>query len=381
MNKKLINYVVMEKDSGFVSSKSLFRSEDIVAATIAKSQEINLRVITDTMRKMPKFNGKIECISNNIPSNYMDDTDYYKGIPVVDNCVYVKHFDPLVVYNTMRLKGFKTLLCYNTCNTNRGANVKTGSLHIEAEICRRSNLFGALSRIDRANYPLNTGTLLAFQDITVFKTSNYKYLKKEETFKANMLGSVFLKSPGSMYVDDQECYELDAQRQKTRKTLSEIVKYANREGYQSVIFHQLGVETNSIHPIDEFIELLKEALQHLNAEHIFVLVPRGMSKGDLVFQREIFIKFCRNVDNINPDNHSDCEIEKETESALLVDTQTIHQRKKHIRKVFEDTDGKIHTAKDLAIKVTDDSSEDEYDDAKSIHYLPKTEIDFAINEE
>jgi hypothetical protein len=325
-------------------------------ANAAQSQERNIRVFNDTKKKAPEFTGRAFIL--NSPKDIV--------LPKLLQTprVQVKSHDPLILYyNIISQKGVKTLLCYNTCNTNRGASVKHGSQHIEAEIIRRSNLLRALNSVDNKLYPLKPGTIIKIDNVRVFKNSKYKYLP-DSGFSVDLLGMVLPKAPDSIIIDGNDRYYKDTDKEITRSVINNVINIANIEQYSTIIFHEIGEESNSRHPRTDFIEILKEAFQSSEAKNIFICMDKGLLDKDTIFKRDIYKTYCRNIDNVNPNNHSDCESSDSNNS----DKEDILplKRYKHLKKVF-DKNGSMVTAKDV-IDNTGDNSEEDFDDNKSIHY-------------
>uniref|UniRef100_A0A6C0BBM6 Uncharacterized protein n=1 Tax=viral metagenome TaxID=1070528 RepID=A0A6C0BBM6_9ZZZZ len=325
-------------------------------ANAAQSQERNIRVFNDTKKKAPEFTGETLMIypPKNIVLHKLSQSPR----------IQVKSHDPLILYyNVISQKGAKTLLCYNTCNTNRGASAKHGSQHIEAEIIRRSNLLRALSTVDNKLYPLKPGTMIKFDDVRVFKNSKYKYLP-DSGFSVDLLGLVLPKAPDSITIGDHDRYYRDADKECTKTIINNVINIANVEQYNTIIFHEIGEETNSRHPRADFLEILKDAFQASEAKNIFICLDKGGLDKDTIAKRDIYKTYCKNIDNVNPDNHSDCESSNSDDS----DKEDILplKRYKHLKKVF-DKNGSMVTAKDVVDNTADNSDED-FDDNKSIHY-------------
>ena len=328
-------------------------------ASAAQSQERNIRVFNDTKKKAPEF------IGDTVIMYPLKDV----ALPNLSQLprIQVKSVDPLILYyNVVAQRGVKTLLCYNTCNTNRGASAKHGSQHIEAEIIRRSNLQRALNKVDNKLYPLKTGTMLKFNNVNIFKNSKYKYLP-DSGFNVDLLGLVLPKSPDSITVGEYERYYRDSDKEITRKIIENVINLANIEQYNTIIFHEIGEESNGRHPRADFVEILEDAFRLSEAKNIFICMDKGGLDKDTIAKRDIYKFYCRNVDNVNPDNHSDCESLKSNESDKE-DVLPI-KRYKHLKKVF-DKDGNMVTAKEV---VDNEDSDEDFDDNKSIHYASSEE--------
>jgi hypothetical protein len=317
---------------------------------VIRTIERNKRVFNQTYVEMPSFDGEMRIF---------EPREAYPPVlaPSATSLwpkVVVNSKDAIIMAWTLISGGFKPLIVYNSCNTNRGGGAKEGAITVEAELCRRTNFWKALKKIGR-HYPLKYGALTHAKKVNVFKSS--KYVLLDNSFDVDIVGLVFPPKPSRMVINDMDFYDNQNDRQKVRALFAEVFRMKD---YDSFIFCNVGLDQ----PIDEFISIMNQAMAISNAAKIFVTLPAGDVAGLIeVEQRTTFIKYCTLLDTKSPrpEERADCVPPIQIE----FDEQPHRgaRRKKMMRVMLTEKKG---------TKIDED---DDSDDCKSIAQLESSEED------
>ncbi len=273
-----------------------------MAENVLLDIEVRRKCWEDTVKRAPHYNGKI--------SIHKSDSHKHKSAEKTDNAkCHVTDMDALNLCKQLIAKSRTTLLINHSCYTNKGGGVDTGNNTIEAEICRRSNYRKALKRVENENYPLKPGTLIYTKDVTVFKDADYRTL--DETFNLDILSITLPNRPSTIIQDNKELYEMDMHYDVTLKTIQKALHIAYKCNYNVVVFNQLRFSNK--HPQDAFLGLIKKCINESGIKYVFIVMSSGdESSPDFEEQRLLWIKYCRNVDNVAT-QHKNCEEPKRVE--------------------------------------------------------------------
>ena len=100
---------------------------------VIRTIERNKRVFNETYVEMPSFDGEMRIFEpreSHPPVLAPSATSTWPK-------VVVNSKDAIIMAWTLISGGFKPLIVYNSCNTNRGGGAKEGAITVEAELCRR----------------------------------------------------------------------------------------------------------------------------------------------------------------------------------------------------------------------------------------------------
>ena len=316
---------------------------------IIRTLERNKRVFNDTYIEMPSYEGEI-----NIIEPVIEDSPITLVPSLNSNWpkVVVNSKDAIIMAWTLISGGFKPVIIYNACNTNRGGGAKEGSTAVEAEICRRTNFWKALKKISKS-YPLKYGSILHAKKVNVFKSSKYALL--DNSFNIDILGLVFPQKPSKIDMGNEIDYY---QNKIDKKRVQTILKTVFNFEYDSFIFCNVGLDQ----PTDEFINIMNQTIAISSATKIFFSLPcgdiAGLNEAD---QRLTYIKYCTKLDTKSPkpEDREDCT----PPIKIQIDEQPHRKlrRKKMLRVMISEKKGE---------KVIDD---DDSDDCKSIAQLGSSE--------
>lgn len=311
---------------------------------IIRTLERNKRIFNETYVEMPSFEGEVKLYEPSVTYRPI------LGPSLVTNWpkVAVNSKDAIIMAWTLISGGFKPVIIYNSCNTNRGGGAKEGATTVEAEICRRTNFWKALKKVSKS-YPLKYGSILHAKKVNVFKSSKYALL--DNSFDIDIVGLVFPQRPSKIIMsNDIEFYQNQNDRARVHTMFSDVFDM----NYDSFIFCNIGLDQ----PVDEFINIMNQTMAISVAAKIFVTLPCGDIAGtNESEQRYNFIKYCTILDTKSPrpEDREDCappiklQLEEEPHRHI--------RRKKMLRVMMSEKKGE---------KVVDD---DDSDDCKSIVQL------------
>ncbi len=268
--------------------------DGIVSAGIAQKALLDIEIRKtcwlDTHKRSPHYTGDIKIIK---ADTYKDKQRAGKPSNVV-----VTDRDALSICRGLLLKHKKNILFITqACNTNKGGGVEAGANTIEAELCRRTNMRKVLKRVDAAEYPLKVGTVIYAKGVTVFKDQAYE---DWAPFEIDVASITLPNRPSIVNNGNKDQYELDVNREITEKTIKKTMHVASKCGYDTLVFNHVGMSLR--HPVDEFIRILKESFATSGIEYIFVIIPSGSDVNpEEESDRLIWIKFCRQLDNVTKD--------------------------------------------------------------------------------
>jgi uncharacterized protein (TIGR02452 family) len=151
-----------------------------------------------------------------------------------------------------------------------------GSIGTEWDLFRRSNLHASLANNDC--YPLRDGTMLYAQDITVFRTDNFKIMRNP--YKISVLTAPPLRRPGLVSSRNGDAivdsYQNPTEEDRMRDTIDKIFRIALAKHHRCIIFDDYGCQRNCENPIHTVIEMFNDTIRKYPIKYVFFAVSESL---------------------------------------------------------------------------------------------------------
>lgn len=150
--------------------------------------------------------------------------------------------------------------------------LEVGAIGTEWDLFRRSNLAASLNDVDL--YPLRNESVLYIPEVTVFRSEDFKILKKP--FKIAILTIPPLRRPGlvSERLGDSivDSYQNPTEESRMSSAIEKIFQIALLKGHRCIIVDDFGCQKNCENPIDKVITMFNDAIAKYPVQYVFFAV-------------------------------------------------------------------------------------------------------------
>lgn len=151
-----------------------------------------------------------------------------------------------------------------------------GAIGTEWDLFRRSNLGSSLIEADL--YPLRNNSVLYVSDVTVFRSEEFKILKKP--YKISILTIPPLRRPGlvSERLGDSivDSYQNQSEQDRMNNDIEKIFQIALLKGHRCVIIDDFGCQKNCENPVDKVIAMFNNAVKRYPVKYVFFAISEPL---------------------------------------------------------------------------------------------------------